>query len=119
MADYDLLVIGGGAGGLNVASAAAQLGATVALVEKRRLGGDCLWHGCVPSKALIRCAAAAHNLREIDHFGVRVYGLQTDFPQAMKYVHDVQARIAEHDDPERFRNLFRRRALRRRPHLRA
>ena len=50
---YDVVVIGGGAGGLNVASASAQLGASVALVEKKALGGDCLYHGCVPSKALI------------------------------------------------------------------
>ncbi len=51
---YDLVIIGGGVGGLSVASAAAQLGASVALVEKRKLGGDCLHHGCVPSKTLIR-----------------------------------------------------------------
>ena len=58
--EFDLVVIGGGSGGLVVAAGGATLGAKVALVEKDRLGGDCLWYGCVPSKTLIKSARIAH-----------------------------------------------------------
>ena len=65
MKRYDLIVLGGGAGGLTVAAGAANLGARVALVEKEKsLGGDCLHYGCVPSKALITSAKQVHRMRE-------------------------------------------------------
>jgi len=60
---YDLVVIGAGSGGLVGARFAAQLGARVALIEKNRIGGDCTWTGCVPSKALIKAARVAHKVR--------------------------------------------------------
>ena len=60
---YDLVIIGAGSGGLIAAEFAVKLGATTALVEKDRIGGDCTWTGCVPSKALLRAAKAAHDVR--------------------------------------------------------
>ena len=60
---YDLVIIGAGAGGLIAAGFAVQLGAKVALVEKDRIGGDCTWTGCVPSKALLKAAKVAHHVR--------------------------------------------------------
>src|SRR5262249_52902134 len=66
---YNLVVVGAGTAGLVSAAGAAGLGAKVALVEKHRLGGDCLHYGCVPSKALIRCARAAAEARRSEEFG--------------------------------------------------
>ena len=60
---YDLIVIGAGSAGLSAAQFAAQIGARVALVEKNRVGGDCTWTGCVPSKALMKAARVAHTVR--------------------------------------------------------
>ncbi len=101
---YDLVVIGGGAAGLTVASVAAQLQAKVALVERDRLGGDCLWFGCVPSKALIevsrRAWRACHSQRLGIHAEVRV-----NFPQVLEWVHQAVAAVQPHDSPERFRRL--------------
>ena len=69
--EYDLVVIGGGAGGLVVASGAAQLGARVALVEKTdALGGDCLYFGCVPTKSLVHVARMASLIRRSEEFGL-------------------------------------------------
>ena len=64
------MIIGGGAGGLVVAAGGAALGAKVALVEKHRLGGDCLWYGCVPSKTLIKSARIAHEMRHADRWAI-------------------------------------------------
>jgi pyruvate/2-oxoglutarate dehydrogenase complex dihydrolipoamide dehydrogenase (E3) component len=61
--NYDLVIIGAGSGGLIAAGFAAQLGARVVLVEKSRIGGDCTWTGCVPSKALLKAAKVAHEVR--------------------------------------------------------
>ncbi len=101
----DLVVIGGGPGGLVVASVAAQAGLKVTLVEKTdRLGGDCLHTGCVPSKALIHAARTAHMART----GVREGLLSTmpgiDFEQAIAQVEQAIATIQVWDDPERFRS---------------
>ena len=69
--EFDIVVIGGGVGGLVVAAGAATLGAKVALVEKHRMGGDCLWYGCVPSKTLIKSARVAHTMRHADRWALR------------------------------------------------
>ncbi len=69
MSSYDIIVIGGGSGGLVVAVGAAQLGARVALIEKKALGGDCLYTGCVPSKTLIRSARFAADARRAASLG--------------------------------------------------
>lgn len=105
MSDFDLVVIGGGSGGLVVAAGGAQLGARVALVERDRLGGDCLWHGCVPSKALVAAARVAHDMRGAARFGLAAADPAPDIARVMARVRDVIAGIAPHDSPERFRGL--------------
>ncbi len=103
--EYDLVIIGGGSGGLVVASAAAQLKAKVALVEKDRLGGDCLWYGCVPSKSLIHAARVAYEVRESGRFGIHTTQPEIDFAAANSHVQRVIATIQPHDSPERFTGL--------------
>ncbi len=105
MASYDLVVIGGGTAGLVTAAGSAGIGARVALVERERLGGECLWNGCVPSKALIAAARATAEARSAGRYGVHLEGVETDFMAAMHWVRSAQERIAPHDSPERFRGL--------------
>lgn len=99
---YNLVVLGGGAGGLVSAAAAAGLGARVALVESHLLGGDCLNVGCVPSKALIRCAKAAHAMRTAEAFGVRCREVEVDFAAIMARVRRLRAGIAPTDSARRY-----------------
>ncbi len=101
----DLCVIGGGSGGLSVAAAAAQLGVSVALVEKGEMGGDCLNTGCVPSKALLAAARRAHQMRTSGPFGVTPVEPMVDFAAVHAHVHDVIAAIAPNDSVERFAGL--------------
>ncbi|MGK7940460.1 MAG: NAD(P)/FAD-dependent oxidoreductase [Crocosphaera sp.] len=103
--DYDIVVIGGGSGGLVVASAAAQLKAKVALVEKDRLGGDCLWYGCVPSKSFIHAARVAYEVKNSQRFGVYVDTSTINFSQAIGHVQQVITAIEPHDSPQRFEGL--------------
>ncbi len=103
--EYDLVIIGGGSGGLVVASAAAQLKAKVALVERDRLGGDCLWFGCVPSKSLIRASRAAYEVKTARRFGIDCDNIEMDFAKAIARVQEAIATIQPHDSPERFRGL--------------
>lgn len=104
MERQDLVVIGGGAGGLVVASGAAQLGLKVTLIEKEPLlGGDCLHYGCVPSKSLIHAAKVASLMRRGGEFGLTALNAQADLGKVNDYVQRVIARIQAHDDPERFR----------------
>ena len=106
MHKYDIAVIGGGAAGLVVASVAAQLGLSVALVEKEpQLGGDCLHYGCVPSKALLRAAHVAHLIRRAAGFGIDVSEAHTDIDRVNAYIHRVVDTIQQHDSHERFRQL--------------
>src|SRR5215472_1617892 len=88
----DLAVIGAGSAGLIAARFAARLGARVLLAERDRIGGDCTWTGCVPSKSLIRVAKAAHEIRTASRFGLRAPSCDVD----MGAVHDyVQRKVAE------------------------
>ena len=106
MNEYDLTIIGGGSAGLVLAVAGAKLGVKTALVEKHRLGGDCLWTGCVPSKAILKSAKIAHYIKEADKYGIRVKDNQVDFGRVMAYVRSTQHTIErEHDNPERFREM--------------
>lgn len=91
---YDLVVLGGGPGGLSVARAAAQIGAKVALIEKSKLGGECTHSACIPSKALIQAGRAAHQVRMAGMFGVRVTEPDVDFAAVMARVHRVVADFA-------------------------
>lgn len=101
----DLCVIGAGSGGLSVAAGAVQMGASVVLVEKHAMGGDCLNTGCVPSKSLIAAAHAAHAARDGARFGVHVPEPQVDFAGVHRHVQGVIASIAPHDSVERFEGL--------------
>lgn len=101
----DLAVIGAGSGGLSVAAGAAQMGARVVLVEKSRMGGDCLNYGCVPSKALIAAGKAAQTIRAGARFGVNGHEPGIDFAKVHEHVHGVIAAIAPHDSVERFEGL--------------
>ena len=101
----DLVVLGGGPGGLVVASVAAQVGLRVTLIEKSdRLGGDCLHSGCVPSKTLIHMARIAHVARRGVASGLLTDMPDIDFSKAIDQVEQVINRIQQHDDPERFRS---------------
>lgn len=102
---YDLIVIGGGSGGLVAASGAARLGLRCALIEKARLGGECLWTGCVPSKALIHSAKVAHFVEQAASFGLEAAPERVGFGKVMDHVREAIARVAPHDDPERFRQM--------------
>lgn len=97
---WDLVVLGGGTAGIVAAKTAASLGARVLLVERDRTGGDCLWTGCVPSKALLAAAEAAASARDAARFGVHVEAIRVDFSQAMRHVHAAIQHIAPVDSPE-------------------
>jgi pyruvate/2-oxoglutarate dehydrogenase complex dihydrolipoamide dehydrogenase (E3) component len=103
---YHLVVVGGGTGGLVTAAIAAALGARVALVERRLLGGDCLNVGCVPSKALIAAARGWRAAREArDRFGGPAAGGGGDFGAAMERMRRIRAELSAHDGAARFREL--------------
>ena len=101
----DICVIGAGSGGLSVAAAAAAFGVSVALVEKDKMGGECLNTGCVPSKALIAAGKRAHALADARAFGVSAGSAGIDFAKVHHHVHDVIAAIAPNDSKERFNGL--------------
>ncbi|WP_404469798.1 dihydrolipoyl dehydrogenase family protein [Sutcliffiella horikoshii] len=105
MKKYDLIVIGGGAGGLTVAAGAASLGGKVALIEKEEQpGGDCLHFGCVPSKALIEIANRVKSARSLEEFGVHV-SENIQMEAVMNKVKEAIEHIQVHDDANRFRKL--------------
>lgn len=101
----DICVIGAGSGGLSVAAAAAAFGVPVVLIEKAKMGGDCLNTGCVPSKALIAAAKRAHDARTGAAFGVHVRGADVVYEQVHRHIHDVIAAIAPNDSVARFTGL--------------
>ena len=103
---YDLTIIGGGSAGLVLAVAGAKLGKKTALVEKHRIGGDCLWTGCVPSKALLKAAKVANYIRDAEKYGITSTDATPNWQRVMDYVHSTQQVIEEeHDNPERFREM--------------
>lgn len=93
---YDLVAVGGGTGGLVAASGAALIGARTALVERGRLGGDCLLGGCVPSKAILHAARLAHEARSGERFGIHAEP-KVDFGGVMRWVREVRSEIAQDD----------------------
>ncbi len=101
----DICVIGAGSGGLSVAAGASQMGATVALVEKSEMGGDCLNTGCVPSKALLAAGHVAQSMREAGSFGVQSQQPEVDWQQLHDHVQGVIAAIAPNDSQQRFEAL--------------
>ncbi|WP_445665363.1 dihydrolipoyl dehydrogenase family protein [Fodinibius sp. AD559] len=103
--DYDLLVIGGGAGGLTAAGIGANFGAKTLMVEANKLGGDCTWHGCIPSKTLLHLSKVAQNINEAEKFGYqKSQGL--DFSSVMEGVRSKREEVYEEaDDPDIYRRM--------------
>lgn len=102
---YDFVVIGGGTAGLVSAVGAAGLGARVALIERDRLGGDCLNTGCVPSKAILRTARAIGELRRAEELGVRVNGIDVEFTAVMDRMRRRRVALAVNDSAQRLAGL--------------
>ncbi|MFQ5690161.1 MAG: dihydrolipoyl dehydrogenase family protein [Gemmatimonadota bacterium] len=103
--EYDIVAIGGGTAGLVTAAGAATIGAHAALIERHRLGGECLWTGCVPSKGLIGSARIANAFRGADEFGLGAADPEIDAARILASVREVRARVEPHDDPARFRAM--------------
>jgi pyruvate/2-oxoglutarate dehydrogenase complex dihydrolipoamide dehydrogenase (E3) component len=103
--DRNLIVIGGGAGGLVSAYIAAAVKARVTLIEAHKMGGDCLNYGCVPSKALIKSAKLAHQMRHASKYGLSDATPSFSFKTVMQRVHDVIKAIEPHDSIERYTGL--------------
>ena len=103
--DRNLIVIGAGSAGLVTAYIAAAVKAKVTLIEKRRMGGDCLNTGCVPSKALIRSAKLLSHMRRSPEFGIRKAAAEFDFAEVMDRVQRVIREVAPHDSVERYTGL--------------
>ncbi|CAN5491995.1 bifunctional TVP38/TMEM64 family protein/FAD-dependent oxidoreductase [soil metagenome] len=103
--DYNLVVIGAGSGGLVSSFIASAVKAKVALIEKHKMGGDCLNTGCVPSKALIRSAKLASNFSRAREFGFDGSSLKPDFPLIMERIQNVIRKIEPHDSVERYEGL--------------
>ncbi len=103
--DYNIAVIGAGSGGLVTAYIAAAVKAKVILIEKHKMGGDCLNTGCVPSKALIRTARFMREQKNSKEYGVHSATAQLNFSEAMNRVHDVIKKIEPHDSVERYTQL--------------
>lgn len=101
----DICVIGGGSGGLSVAAAAAAFGVPVVLIERGKMGGDCLNAGCVPSKALLAAAKRAEAMRAAAAFGMTAQAVNVDFAKVHDHVQRVIGAIAPTDSAERFRGL--------------
>ncbi len=95
----DLIVVGGGTAGLVSAMIAAGAGARVILIERDRTGGDCLWTGCVPSKALLAAADLAHRMRTAGAVGLEPVEPRIDLRRVMRHVHGARETIAPQDSP--------------------
>jgi pyruvate/2-oxoglutarate dehydrogenase complex dihydrolipoamide dehydrogenase (E3) component/uncharacterized membrane protein YdjX (TVP38/TMEM64 family) len=103
--DSNLVVIGAGSAGLVSALIAATVKARVTLIERHRMGGDCLNTGCVPSKSILRSAAVAADMRRAEEFGLAPVEVAVDFPRVMERVQEKIAAIAPHDSVERYTDL--------------
>jgi pyruvate/2-oxoglutarate dehydrogenase complex dihydrolipoamide dehydrogenase (E3) component/uncharacterized membrane protein YdjX (TVP38/TMEM64 family) len=103
--DRNLIVIGAGAGGLVSAYIAATVKAKVTLIEAHKMGGDCLNYGCVPSKALIKSAKVAHQMRHAENYGLNSGEPTFSFKKVMQRIHDVIAKIEPHDSVERYSKM--------------
>src|SRR6185436_18983849 len=102
---FDVVVIGGGTAGLVTASGCARLGRKVALIDREPLGGDCLWTGCVPTKALVASAKLAHQMRHASAWGLENVTPTVTPKSIMDSMREARRVISRHDDPEKFRKL--------------
>lgn len=104
--DFDLIVLGGGSGGISSAILGHNLGKRVALVEKNRIGGECTWSGCVPSKALIKAAEIAHGIHRVEDFGLKLKRTtELDCRDVMSHVRAIRERVYEEEKPEVFEKM--------------
>ena len=104
--DYDALVIGGGAAGLTTARIAANFGAKTVMIERDRLGGDCTWTGCVPSKTLLKAASVMHQTKQAELYGLSPGAVELDPASVMKHVDRVRREVYEEaDDPLIFEKM--------------
>ena len=101
--DYHLAIIGAGSAGLTAARFAARLGKRVALIEANRVGGDCTWTGCVPSKALLHAARVAHTIQGAGRYGIAVRDQQVDFGTVMDWVQSAVNQVFAQESPETLR----------------
>ncbi|HYR26993.1 MAG TPA: FAD-dependent oxidoreductase, partial [Thermoanaerobaculia bacterium] len=102
---FDVVVIGGGTAGLVTASGCARLGRKVAMIDRDQLGGDCLWTGCVPTKALVATAKLAHQMRHAAAWGLEPVQPKLSPRSIMESMREQRRIISRHDDPQKFRNL--------------
>ncbi|HEV8310115.1 MAG TPA: FAD-dependent oxidoreductase [Methylomirabilota bacterium] len=100
---HDLVVIGAGSAGLAAAEVATRFGVRVALVEGHHIGGDCTWTGCVPSKALLKAAKAAHTVRTAARYGVSAPPAETDMGRVRAYVREAIERVSRRETPDALR----------------
>lgn len=98
---YDLIVIGAGSAGLTAAAFNGELGRKVAVIEREKLGGDCTWTGCMPSKALLHVAKMAHSARTASNFGITTSDIKVDMKQVRDYVQGVVQGVYVHETPEK------------------
>ena len=99
--DYDSIVIGGGAAGLTASGISANIGAKTMMIERHRLGGDCTWTGCVPSKVLLKAGKVAHQIKNASQFGLTNGAPNINFKNLIKHVHTLRQKIYdEADDPK-------------------
>ncbi|GAB4524583.1 MAG: FAD-dependent oxidoreductase [Anaerolineae bacterium] len=100
--NYDLVVIGAGAAGLTAAGFGGKVGARTALIERDKLGGDCTWRGCVPSKSLLKVAKIAHAMRSADQYGIAASVPQVNMPAVRSYIFSAIDEIYQHETPDVF-----------------
>lgn len=100
MRTYDLIVVGGGSAGLNAVEIGLELGLDVALVEKNRIGGDCTWSGCIPSKTLNKIARVAKEMRQAERYGLPAADPEIDLGRVMEQVEQVIQEIYAHETPQ-------------------
>lgn len=103
--DYNMVAIGAGSAGLVTAYISSTVNAKVALIEKNKMGGDCLNTGCVPSKAIIKSAKIAHAIKESKKYGIKEASFNFDFKDIMSRVHHIIDEIEPHDSIERYTKL--------------
>ncbi len=104
--DYDMAVIGGGAAGLTAAGMAASFGAKTVLIEARKLGGDCTWYGCIPSKTLLKAAKVAYQSRNASRYGLQDYDDPFDASSVFNHVRKTRQQVYEDaDDPSIYEKI--------------
>ncbi len=102
---FDVVVLGGGTAGLVTASGCVRLGRKTALIEREALGGDCLWTGCVPTKALVASAKLVHQMQHADAWGIEPHSPRVTPRSVMESMREARRVISKHDDPAKFRKL--------------